>query len=108
MRSLAFSGLLLLTLGPALRAASNPPALEEVEVVGKSGKGEKDKSAEEDGLKQAVLQVATELLGDKVAEQKKDVITAKILSRARRYVPEVRTSDRTEAGGTVLLKVKAK
>ena len=70
-----------------MRAANNPPALEEVEVVGKSGKGEKDKSAEEDALKQAVLQVATELLGEKVAEQKKDAITSKILIRARRYVP---------------------
>lgn len=89
-------------------AAGNAPALEEVEVVGKSGKGEKDKSAEDDALKQAVLQVATGILGEKVAAEKKDVLASKILSRARRYVPEVRTSDRTEAGGTVLLKVRAK
>ncbi|HVO29114.1 MAG TPA: hypothetical protein VMV18_00160, partial [bacterium] len=95
------------------RAAGSPPALEEVEVVGKSGgKGDKqgaEKSAEDDAIKAAVQQVATELIGgEKAAAEKKDALAAKILKNARRYVPEFRIGERSEAGATVILRVKAK
>lgn len=101
----------LLFLGAALAsaAASN---IKEYEVTGtsrgKDGKPAAEKPAEDDALKNAVQKGIDELLGSiKVPEDKAGEVK-KILGKARRYIPEFRVQDRSEAGTTVILKVKVK
>src|SRR5687767_13576879 len=101
---------LLLLLVPAQLAHAAGAGIKEYEVVGKAqaraGKGA-DKSAEDDALRLAVETGVKELIGEIKPEQQ-PVIASKILKNSRRYVPEFRVVDRTEAGATVLLKLKAK
>lgn len=90
-------------------AASN--VVKEYEVTGTSrgrdGKSGSEKSAETDALKGAVEKGVVELAGDKVLEEKKEAVR-KITARSRRYIPEFRVLDRSEAGATVILKMKVK
>lgn len=97
---------MLLTAGAGLAA---PPQLKEFEVVGKAQAKQvgADKGAEEDALRQAVETAAREI-DAKAVEEKLAVFQAKILRQPRRYVEEIRTADRTEAGATVIVKIRAK
>ena len=74
---------------------------------GKDGKPAAEKPAEDDALKTAVEKGVMELAGEKVAAEKKEELR-KILAKPRRYIPEFRVVDRSEAGTTVILKVRAK
>ncbi len=102
---------LALVLGLAGLAGAAGTNLKEYEVVGKAqaGAGGKvaDKSAEDDALRAAVEAAAKELAGE-IAPEKQPVFAQKILRQTRRYVPEFRVVDRSEAGATVILKMKAK
>jgi hypothetical protein len=105
--------LLLAVTLPLLAAGTGVPTFREEDTVGKSGPGSKNaaeaqKAAEDDAIRAAVEAVSKELLGDKVAADKLSLLATKILKNARRYVPEFKVTDRSEAGGTVIEKVHAK
>lgn len=103
--------LCLVLLFSGLGRAATSAGIKEFEVVGRAqaGAGGKvaDKTAEDDALRGAVELAVKELAGE-VKPEKQPVLAQKIYKQARRYVPEFRVLDRTEAGATVLLKVKAK
>lgn len=108
LRRILVIAFVLALAGLASAAGAN---LKEFEVVGKAqaGAGGKvaDKSAEEDALRGAVETAARELAGE-IKADKQPVLAQKVLRQARRYVPEFRVVDRTEAGATVILKIRAK
>ena len=92
-------------------ALAAPNVVKEYEVTGTSrgrdGRPGAEKPAEDDALKAAVEKGIVELAGDKVLEEKRDAVR-KITAKSRRYIPEFRVLDRSEAGATVILKMKAK
>lgn len=99
-----------LLLGAALASAA-APNIKEYEVTGtsrgKDGKPAAEKPAEDDALKNAVQKGIDELVPAKIPDDKAGEVK-KILGKARRYIPEFRVGDRSEAGTTVILKVKVK
>ena len=104
--ALVVAGLLAGVLASA--AATN---IKEYEVTGtsrgKDGKPAAEKPAEDEALKNAVQKGIDELVPAKIPEEKAGEVK-KILGKARRYIPEFRVGDRTEAGSTVILKVRVK
>src|SRR5687768_12701377 len=102
--------LALTVLGAILVGAAGAPAIKEYEVVGKGlvkAGGSGDKAAEDDAIRVAVETAAKEVAGDTALSQKA-AQAAKVLKQGRRYVPEFRVVDRSEAGTTVIVKVRAK
>lgn len=98
-------------LAASALASAAPNVVKEFEVTGTSrgrdGRPAAEKPAEDDALKAAVEKGIVELAGDKVLEEKKDAVR-RITARSRRYIPEFRVLDRSEAGATVILKMRAK
>lgn len=91
-----------------------PAGIQEFEVTGTSrgrdGKPAAEKPAENDALKSAVqkgIDAVAEAAGVKIADEKAPDVK-KLLAKYRRYIPEFRVQDRTEAGTTVILKLKVK
>ena len=88
-----------LLLGAALASAA-APNIKEYEVTGtsrgKDGKPAAEKPAEDDALKNAVQKGIDELVPAKIPEDKAGEVK-KILGKARRYIPEFRVGDRSEA-----------
>ena len=96
---------------PAAIASGAAPEVKEYEVTGTSrgrdGRPAAEKPAENDALRNAVEKGIAELAGAKALEEKAAQLK-RILARSRRFIPEFRVVDRSEAGATVILKVRAK
>lgn len=94
---------------PIRISGAAPPALKDYEAVGQAqikARGA-EKGAEDEALRRAVENAIKEL-ADEAALKEKAASVQKLLRNPRRYVEEIRVVDRSEAGSTVILKLRAR